>query len=361
MINLIKDTIDKINLKELSAKIIDLLQEKICAAYKAIKNEIINLFDGTTFKKIFDAGYKFIMGSSMDESTKQVNDKIDSLIEYVKKLRKTIESSKTFIHALIERIREQGRLRVINKLNHNPKHPEYESSFPDLDVEIPKEENFKIQYPNDLDEDFNIIVQQRSLKVNQSFKDKMNRSIEKAHYNYFDKDKHPWTVFKEPPSYPQSNNTVSYYKDMYKDLEVPKELHEYFMIDFDSAVFLIDGHLISSSTKEEMIKSFKKLITNDIEQKFISQYANPTLLKPSYLKLIAENPALNGSHIVRANNFYEITHLEDGTIRIVATNLSDFYSVNANDVTEHHSFGVKTTVIFSYSDAPIIKHSYFVN
>jgi len=337
------------------------LQEKISAAYNAIKNEVIDLFNGTTLKKIFDAGYKFIVGSSMDESTKKVNDKIDSLIEYVKKLRKTIESSKLFIHALIEKIREQGRLRVVNKLNHNPKHPEYESSFPDLNVEIPKEENFTVQYPNDLDENFYTAVQQKNLQSDQIFKDKINSSINKAHYNDVDKNKHPWTVFKEPPLFPHSKNTVSYYKDMYKDLEIPKELNEYFMIDFDSAVFLIDGHLISSSTKEAMIENFKKLITNDIEQKFVSQYANPTLLKPSYLKLIAEHPGLNGSRIVRANNFYEITHLEDGTIRIVATNLSDFYSVNANDVTEHHSFGVKTTVIFSYTNAPIIKHSYFVN
>ncbi|ALD15504.1 hypothetical protein IX46_03015 [Buchnera aphidicola (Aphis glycines)] len=252
-------------------------------------------------------------------------------------------------------------MRVVNKLNHNPKHPEYESSFPDLDVEIPKEENFQIQYPNDLDENFNTIVQQKNLNINQSLTDAINRSIKQAHDNHVEKDQHTWTVFKEPPLRPQSNNTVSYYKDIPKDLEIPKDFNEYFMIDFNSAVFLIDGHLISSSTKEGMIESFKKLITNDIEQKFISQYANPTLLKPSYLKLISENPALDGSHIVRANNYYEITHLEDGTIRIVATNLSDFYFVNANDVTEHHSFGVKATVIFSYSDAPIIKNSYFIN
>ncbi|QFQ32729.1 hypothetical protein FQV33_01910 [Buchnera aphidicola (Aphis fabae)] len=296
----------------------------------------------------------------MDESTRKVNEKIDSLVEYVKKLKETIESSKLFIHALIEKIREQGRLRIINKLNHNPKHPEYESSFPDLNVKIPKEENFKIQYPIDLDETFNVEVKERNLKDNQSFKEKINQSIKKSDVNYFKNAQNTPIVFDQFPSFPQPETKISY-KDMYEKLEVPENLNKYFMIDFHSAVFIIDGHLISARTKEDMLQGFKKLITNDIEQKFISQYANPALLKQAYLKLIAEHPELNNSRIVRAKNFYEITHLEDGTIRIIATNMSEFYSIDANDVTHHHSYGVKTQVIFSYTKAPIIEHSYFIN
>ncbi|QCI16798.1 hypothetical protein D9V60_02955 [Buchnera aphidicola (Aphis craccivora)] len=325
-----------------------------------IKNAAIDLFNGTTFKKIFDAGYEFIVGSSKDESTRKVDEKIDSLVEYVKKLKKTIESSKLFIHALIEKIRDQGRLRVINKLNHNPKHPEYESSFPDLNVEIPKEENFKIRYPSDLDENFDIEVQEQNLIENQVFKEKINTNIEKNHFNHLKNNKNTWTVFDESPSLSKAKSKVTY-KDMYEKLEIPEHFDKYFMIDFDSAVFLIDGHLISSTTKEGMMEGFKKLITNDIEQKFISQYANPALLKQAYLKLMAEHPELNKSRIVRAKNYYEITHLEDGTIRIIATNLSEFYSIDANDVTHHHSYGVKSSVIFSYTKAPIIKHSYVIN
>lgn len=188
----------------------------------------------------------------------------------------------------------------------------------------------------------------------------MNRSIEKDHYKNFANTKNTWTVFDSSSSSQKSNNTISTYKDMYENLEIPEELDKYFMIDFNSAVFFVDGHLISSSTKEEMIKSFKKLITNDIEQKFISQYANPLLLKQAYLKLIDKHPEINNSHIVHAKNFYEITHLDDGTIRIISTNLSDFYTIDANDVTHQHVYGVKTSVIFSYTKATIIKHSYFV-
>ena len=110
-----------------------------------------------------------------------------------------------------------------------------------------------------------------------------------------------------------------------------------------------------------MLKDFKRLIPNDIEQKFISQYANPVLLRRSYLKLIAEHPELNNYRITRANNFYEITHLEDGTIRIISTNISNFDYIDANDVTQHHSYGLKTTVIFSYKKAPIIQYSYFTH
>lgn len=359
LMKLLEKTFEKINFQAIT-DFFNEIKEKILSVYETIKNETINLFNGTTWKKIFNIGYQWIMGSSMDESTQQVNDNIDHLVEYVKKLKKTIESSKLFIHALIEKIRDQGRLKIVNKLNHNPKHPEYESSFPDLNVETPKKETFEIHYPSDLDDDFDIEIQERYLEGRQKFQEKMNRSIEKSNYNYFASKKNNWVVFDQDVSSPKANNTTCTYKDMYEKLEVPKDFNQYFMIDFNSAVFFIDGHLISSSTKEEMMNSFKKLITNDIEQKFISQYANPSLLKQSYLKLIAEHPELEHARISDAKNFYEITHLEDGTIRIIASHVSEFYSVDANDVTQHHSFGVKTSVIFSYTKAPIIKYSYFI-
>ncbi|QCI17378.1 hypothetical protein D9V62_02980 [Buchnera aphidicola (Aphis helianthi)] len=299
----------------------------------------------------------------MDESTRKVNDKIDSLVKYVEKLKKTIESSKLLIHALIKKIREQGRLKIINKLNHNPKHPEYESSFPDLNYETPISQKIDQRHPNDFDDSFDFKLKLRNIKLNKNFQDKINKTIKNSHYD-FEKNKDIWTIFdkkEESSSEENDTTTISSYSPMYEKLEVPKDLNKYFMIDFNSSVFVIDGRLIPSSTKEKMLQRFKELITNDIEQKFISQYANPSLLRPSYLKLMAEHPELNNARIVRAKNFYEITHLEDGSIRIIITNLSDFYSIDANNIRRHHSYGIETNVIFSYRKAPIIKHSYVIH
>ncbi|QCI19091.1 hypothetical protein [Buchnera aphidicola] len=363
----IKDTFSNLNIIKISKEIFDKVLETISIAYKAVKNEIFNLFNGTTFKKIFDAGYRFIVGSSMDESTKKVNDRIDSLVKYVAKLKKTIEASKAFIHILIEKIREEGRLKIVNKLNHNPKHPEYESSFPDLNIEDPKEEKLKILDQNNLDENFDenldIQVNEGNLKINSKFKHGINENIEKSEYNYFTNNTNSSSIFNYPLSSEKINNaaTISSFQNVFETFTLPKHLDTNFMIDFHFADFLIDGKLISSSTKSKMLESFQKLIKTDTEQKIISIYANPMLLKKSYLKLIAKHPELNNVQVVRGKNFYEINHLKDGTIRIIDTNLSDFYSINSNNVKENHTFGVKTSIIFSYIEEPKIEYSYFVH
>lgn len=106
------------------------VKNAVIDAYEVMKNEAINLFNGTTFLKIFNAGWNFFQVQQI-QLKKQLK-KIDNLIEQVKELHKTIESSKFFIHTIIEKVKETGRLKVVNKLNKNPLHPEYESSFPDL-------------------------------------------------------------------------------------------------------------------------------------------------------------------------------------------------------------------------------------
>ena len=332
------------------------IKDTIISFYETIKNETINIFNGTTFSKIFHAGYELFLGPS--ESTKETSARIDSLIKDVEELGKTIASSKFFLHTIIEKVKEQGKLKIVNKLNNNPNHPEYQSSFPDLQVMNPKKEN--TWYPF-IDENFDTEEKKGTFKVNQKFKDRMNRSIEKSHYNYFTNND-IWTVSNTSNS--SSKNvfsTISNFQKLYENLRFSKELNKDFMTDFNSSLFVIDGNVVFSTNKQEMMDKFKKFVPNIMDQKLISAYAHPKVLGQSYFQLISEHPELNQYQIVKSRNFYKITHIDNNQIKLVATNLSDLRSTDENIVRPYHSFGVRTSIILSDKDLPIIKYSNFVH
>lgn len=335
------------------------VKNAVIDAYEVMKNEAINLFNGTTFLKIFNAGWNFFSGPT--DSTKETTEKIDNLIEQVKELHKTIESSKFFIHTIIEKVKETGRLKVVNKLNKNPLHPEYESSFPDLHEMVPKKQSLNKWYPSNLDENFDIEVREGVLKVNQKFKDKMNRSIEKSHYNYFTSNNN-WKVSnKTDLSSENIFSTVTHFQKIYEKLKSSQELYKDFMRDFNSSLFVIDGNLIYSTNKEDMIEKFKKIVPNKRDQKLISAYAHPQILGQSYLQLLSEYPELDQYQIINSRNIYTITHIDDNQIKLVATNLSNISPENENSDYSYHSFGVRTSIILSFENEPIIKYSHFIH
>ncbi|WP_367681960.1 hypothetical protein [Buchnera aphidicola] len=323
-----------------------------------IKTETINIFNGTTILKIFDAGCALF--TQPTESTKETSSKIDKLIEQVKALGRTIESSKFFIHSLIEKVKEDGRLKVVNKLNNNPNHPEYESSFPDLEVIEPKKDNTNTWYPSNLDENFDIEVQEGVLKVNQKFKDRMNRSIEKSNYNYFMDNNSHWTV-SDTSDRPSGKilSAIRDFQKVYEELQSSQELNKEFMSDFNSSLFIVDGNWIHSTKKEEMIETFKKLVPNVADQKLISTYAHPKILMQSYTELLDEHPELNQYQIINSRNSYMITHISNNRIKLVTTNLSDVCSKDDHSMQKTHSFGVRTSVILSSNNSPIMQYSYF--
>ncbi|WP_367682520.1 hypothetical protein [Buchnera aphidicola] len=323
---------------------------------------------------MFKAGYQFFLRLFKDESTKKIDNKINKLIEYIEKLKKTIQHSRFIMSLLINKIRENGRLKIINKLNHNPKHPRYESSFPELihDNINNQSKNINNLDSDDFDENFNDVQEINDISAFISNIKKDIRNTKRSNNNYFMKN-NTSDIFNQLISVQknQSNNKNEFkietkvedidLENIYKDVDFNKDLNKYFMIDYHSAVFFIDGHLVASPNKEDMLKDFKRLIPNEIEQKIIATYANPTLLKQSYQQLINERPELLRYRIVGSKNFYEINHLENGTIELVAKNTSNFYLIDANDVQENHSFEIRSNVIISLRNGPTIKHSHFVD
>jgi hypothetical protein len=283
-------------------------------------------------------------------------------VKQVEELNKTIESSKFFIDTIIEKVKEEGRLKVVNKLNKNPRHPEYESSFPDLNVAVPKKENLNQWYPSNLDENFDIEVREGTLRVDKKFRDRMNKAIEKSHYKYFT-DNNIWK-FSDKFDLSPANvfSMIRGFQKIYEKLKSSsEELNKDFMKDFHSAIFVIDGHLIPSTNKEDMIEKFKKIVPNITDQQLISAYAHPKILSQSYLHLLSEHPEINKYQTVNSRNVYTITHIDNNQIKLVVTHVSNLRAKDKNSIQPNYSFKIRTSIILSAANSPRVKFSKFVH
>ncbi|AYN24916.1 hypothetical protein D8S97_00795 [Buchnera aphidicola (Rhopalosiphum maidis)] len=204
-------------------------------------------------------------------------------------------------------------------------------------------------------------VREGALKVNQKFKDRMNRTIEKSHYKYFT-DNNVWTVSDRLDVSPENFfSTIAHFQKIYEKLKSSsQELNKDFMTDFNSSLFVVDGNLIYSTNKEDMIEKFKKIVPNVTDQKLISAYAHPKILSQSYFQLLSKHPELNEYQIINSRNVYTITHIDNNQIKLVATNLSNLRAKDENSVQPYYSFGIRTSIIISSKNAPAMKFSHFV-
>lgn len=318
--------------------------------YETVKTETVNLFNGTTFRKIF---------SSDDDSDQNKAEPITSLSEHVEQLKKTIESSKFFMNAIFEKIRHEGKIKIINELNNNPKHPEYQSSFPDLFNITPKPNNQNSFYPFvKLNENFDLEGRKNILEIDKNFRIRMTKNIQESYYNDFSNDA-SWKVSDRLNSSENINSAIKYFHKNYENLKLSDELDKKFMDNSYPTLYIVNNNLIFFNDKSQMIQDFKKIVPDHESQKLISAYANEKFLYQSYLQLISENPEIEDYEIKNSRNIYKIDYLNDGSIKLVATNLSDLDVKNDNYIPKYKSFGIRATAIISPNNLPIMKYSHF--
>jgi hypothetical protein len=264
------------------------------------------------------------------------------------------------MRAIIEKIRYQGKIKIINELNNNPQHPEYQSSFPDLLTLTPKPNDSNNFYPFvRIDENFDLQGRKNIYQSDSDFKKRMNKSIEESYYNNFINDS-SWKVSDQLNSLDNIRFTVNYFQQNYENSKFSNELEKTFMTDSYPALFIINDKLIFSNNKNQMIEDFKKIIPDIQSQKLISTYANQKILHQSYLQFISEHPEINQYQIKNSRNIYKINNLDDGSIKLVATNLSDLDVKNRNDIQKYKSFGIRATVVIPPNSLPIMKYSHFL-
>ncbi len=263
--------------------------------------------------------------------------------------------------AIIEKIRYQGKIKIINELNNNPQHPEYQSSFPDLFNFVPKPNNQDKFYPfTRLDEDFDLQGRKNILKMDKNFKERMNKNIQESYYKNFISDS-LWKVSDQLNSSKNIQFTINNFQKSYENIKFSNELDKKFMADFNPSLFIVNDNLIFADDQKKMIQDFKKIIPNLTFQKLVSTYANQKFLYQSYRQLISENPEINQYQIKNSRNIYKIDTLNDGSIKLIATNLSDLDIKDENNIQKYKSFGIRATIILSPNNFPIMKYSHFIN
>ncbi|CAL4326634.1 Putative uncharacterized protein Yba3 [Buchnera aphidicola (Brachycaudus tragopogonis)] len=336
---------------KITEDILETIKNTVVTTYETVKTETIDLFNGKTIKKLF---FQDVKSDSNQES-------IESLKKNIEDLKKTIESSKIFIKAIIDKIRSQGKIKIINQLNNNPTHPEYQSSFPDLLNAPAKTHDNKNNFYSTtrFDENFDLEGRKNILKIDKTFKERMNKSVQESYYNNF-VNHDLWQVSDQLNSLENISFTIKNFQKHYENLKLSNELDNQFMNDSHPFLFIINDNFINLNNRTQMIQDFQKIIPESNFQKLISTYANQKFLYQSYLQLVSENPEINEYQIKNSRNIYKIDQLDDGSIKLVATNLSDLDIKNNNNIAKYKSFGIRATVVIPLKDAPVMKYSHFL-
>lgn len=334
-------------------KILDSIKNKVIETYQTAKKETIKFFNGKKIHTIFF--------SDKDLGPSSGNETMIPLPEYIAELKRTIESSKIFMREIIDKIRYQGKIKIINELNNNPTHPEYQSSFPDLLTIIPKkndEDNFYTS--TRLDENFDLEGRKSILQIDNNFRERMNKSVQQSYYEDFIFDNSSWEVSDQLNSLKNIKNTIEYFQECYENAKFSQNLDEKFMEDIHSSLFIVNNNIIVPNNRDKMIQDFQKIIPDINSQKLIATYANQKFLYQSYLQLISEHPEIEQYWIKNSRNMYKIDNLDDGSIKLVITNLSDLDVKNKNYIKKYKSLGIRATIVIYPNDLPIIKYSHFM-
>ncbi|WP_367678003.1 hypothetical protein [Buchnera aphidicola] len=187
----------------------------------------------------------------------------------------------------------------------------------------------------------------------------MNKSVQESYYNNF-VNHDLWQVSDQLNSLENISFTIKNFQKHYENLKLSNELDNQFMNDSHPFLFIINDNFINLNNRTQMIQDFQKIIPESNFQKLISTYANQKFLYQSYLQLVSENPEINEYQIKNSRNIYKIDQLDDGSIKLVATNLSDLDIKNNNNIAKYKSFGIRATVVIPLKDAPVMKYSHFL-
>ncbi|QCI20744.1 hypothetical protein D9V67_03005 [Buchnera aphidicola (Brachycaudus cardui)] len=187
----------------------------------------------------------------------------------------------------------------------------------------------------------------------------MNKSVQESYYNDF-VNHDLWQVSDQSNSLENIKFTIKNFQNNYENLKSSNELDNQFMNDSYQSLFIVNENIITLNDRRKMIQDFKKIIPEVELQKLISTYANQKFLYQSYLQLISETPEINEYQIKNSRNIYKIDKLDDGSIKLVATNLSDLDIKNNNNISKYKSFGIRATIVIPPNDLPIMKYSHFI-
>lgn len=319
--------------------------------------QVRNVFDSNDILQTIFSSYRKYYNNN---DQYQMHDSDILLSDYIKQLEKIIESSKVFIGSIVDQIRYKGKIKIINTSNENPTHPQYLSTFPDL-MNMPNKDNSENDdfSDNRFNETFDLEGRKQIFNQDENFKKRMEENVKKTDYNNFIHE-NQWQVFDQVNSLDNINYTIQTFQNKYRQLQSLNSFEESFMMESNPFVFIINDHIIPINTRKNMMESFEKIIPNVEVRRLISTYANKKILRQSYLQFLSEHPDIQKYEFKNLKNTYNISYLNDGSIKLVATHTSDIDTKSHNSISQYKSYGIRATIIFNANNMPIIKYSYFL-
>lgn len=172
----------------------------------------------------------------------------------------------------------------------------------------------------------------------------------------------PWKIFKEDVESKKTADFGAKLQNFFEVLRYKSELNDMFTKKIGNALYEINGINISTISSPQIILARMASVMPDYESRqLISAYAHEGIFTPAYLKLISKHPVLAKYSIKTPIVSYKINKIDKDTFKLIATNLVKLNSFVDPSIAKYHSFGIRTSVLFSKNHNPFMKNAFFVN
>lgn len=172
----------------------------------------------------------------------------------------------------------------------------------------------------------------------------------------------PWKIFKGNINSPDNTGFGNKLQNIFELARYKSELNDTFTKKIDTALYEINGINISTIRLPQIILARMASLIPDYESRqLISAYAHEGVFTPAYLTLINKYPMLEKYNFKKPVISYKINKIDEDTFKLIATKLVKLNSFVDPSITKYHSFGIRTSVLFSKNHHPSMKNAFFVN
>ncbi|BBI01439.1 hypothetical protein BUCNMO_437 [Buchnera aphidicola (Nipponaphis monzeni)] len=170
----------------------------------------------------------------------------------------------------------------------------------------------------------------------------------------------PWKAFRDRDHAIQASHFGTMLQNTFETLQSKSMLHSLFLKKLGRSSYEINGVKIPTSSARIALKKMINIIPNAESIQLISTYANEGVFGQAYSNLLSKYPEVSKLRFNNSHVSYKINALDKDTFRIVATNLSELKPTYDFMQTPYHSLGMRSSMIFSKKNHPVMKNAFFV-
>ncbi|WP_343189444.1 hypothetical protein [Buchnera aphidicola] len=146
----------------------------------------------------------------------------------------------------------------------------------------------------------------------------------------------------------------------FKYLSKTKSLNPNFLNDLKNLDIIINGKKLINNNKQNRLDRFREFIPDLQSQQLISTYVNKSILLQPYLNLFKIHPELLKFKSKNSIINCEINQIDKNSFKILITDITKLNSKIDSSKNSYNSFGVRSVMIISKINEPILQHLFFV-